>query len=119
MTLSEAEKRFTLARSTLEEYAVFGFIRKAANQTGGKEPEYREEDFGRLGLVNTLLRAGFSPEETGQFLNMTETAGTEEEQIRMLRRKRRTILDDIHKMQKILDELDYMIWQKKQGSCVL
>lgn len=115
MTLSEAEKRFTLPRPTLEEYAAFGFIRKMENQTGGKEPEYREADFGRLGLVNTLLRAGLSPEETGRFLNMTETAGTEEEQIRMLRRKRRNLLDDIHKRQKILDELDYMIWERKQG----
>lgn len=117
MTLSEAEKRFTLPRSTLEEYITFGFIRKVAGQAEEIEPEYRDEDFERLGLVDTLLEAGFTPKETGRFLNLTETAGTGEEQIRMLRRQRRNLLDDIHKMQKILDGLDYQIWeiQKEEG----
>ena len=39
---------------------------------------------------------------------------TNEEQIRMLRKQRFELLDGIHEKQQLLDQLDYMILEKKK-----
>lgn len=109
MTLSEAEKKFGLSRSILEKYVSLDLIRG-----NGMINEYRDEDFESLGLVDTLLGAGFTPEETKKYLLLTERKGTGRQQISMLKSQRRLLLDDIHKKQKFLDHLDYMIWEKKK-----
>ena len=59
MTLQEAEKKFGLPHNVLKQYISFGLIRE-----NGVLNEYRDEDFERLGLIDTLLGAGFTPEET-------------------------------------------------------
>jgi len=98
MTLKEAEKKFGLPRSVLEDYVSYGFIR------GDSVPDnYKDEDFERLGLIDTLLNAGFTPEETKKYLFLTENMGTDEQQISMLKKQRRLLLDDIHKRQQLLD----------------
>ncbi len=116
MTLEEAEKRFGLSCSVLEKYVSFGLIRES------NVPEnYRDEDFERLRLIDTLLGSGFTPEEAKKYLLLTEEMGTEEQQIKMLKRGRRLLLNDIHKKQQFLDSLDYIIWSKKGGGkpCLL
>lgn len=66
-------------------------------------------------LIDTLLGAGFTPGETKQYLQLMENGGTDEQQVWMLKKRRRALLDDIHKKQHILDSLDYMIWTKKNS----
>lgn len=107
MTLQEAEKQFGLPRSVLEKYISFGLIRKTSIPD-----EYRDEDFERLGLIDTLLGAGFTPEEAKRYLLLTESKGTDEQQLSMLKKRRRFLLEDIHKKQRFLDSIDYMIWMK-------
>lgn len=107
MTLQEAEKQFGLPRSVLKEYISFGLIRKTSIPD-----EYRDEDFERLGLIDTLLGAGFTPEEAKRYLLLTESKGTDEQQLSMLKKRRRFLLEDIHKKQRFLDSIDYMIWVK-------
>lgn len=107
MTLQEAEKQFGLPRSVLEKYISFGLIRKTSIPD-----EYRDEDFERLGLIDTLLGAGFTPEEVKCYLLLTESKGTDEQQLSMLKKRRRFLLEDIHKKQRFLDSIDYMIWVK-------
>lgn len=111
MTLEEAGKKFGVSVRTLEKYVSFGFIKKA--KSVDSSTAYKDTDFERLGLIDTLLSAGFTPEETKKYLLLTENMGTDEEQIRMLKKQRRSLLDDIHKKQQLLDNLDYMIWNKK------
>ena len=111
MTLQEAEKKFGLPHNVLKQYISFGLIRE-----NGVLNEYRDEDFERLGLIDTLLGAGFTPEETKRYLLLTERKGTDEQQLGMLKKQRRSLLDDIHKKQRFLDCLDYMIWAKKNGA---
>lgn len=108
MTLKDAEKKFGLPYDVLDRYVSFGFIRKST-----AAGEYRDEDFERLGLIDTLLSAGFTPEETKKYLSLTENKGTDNQQIMMLKKQRRLLLDDIHDRQRALDRLDYMIWMKK------
>lgn len=107
MTLQEAEKQFGLPRSVLEKYISFGLIRKTSIPD-----EYQDEDFERLGLIDTLLGAGFTPEEAKRYLLLTESKETDEQQLSMLKKRRRFLLEDIHKKQRFLDSIDYMIWVK-------
>lgn len=107
MTLQEAVKQFGLPHSVLEKYISYGLIRK-----NNISDEYRDEDFERLGLIDTLLGAGFTPEEAKRYLLLTESKGTDEQQLGMLKKRRRFLLEDIHKKQRFLDSLDYMIWVK-------
>lgn len=111
MTLQEAVKQFGLPHSVLEKYISYGFIRK--NNISDK---YREEDFERLGLIDILLGAGFTPEEVKRYLLLTESKGTDEQQLSMLKKQRRVLLENIHKKQRFLDSIDYMIWMKMNRS---
>ncbi|NZA37199.1 MerR family transcriptional regulator [Eubacterium callanderi] len=108
MTLQEARKRLGLSRDILEKYVSLGIIRK-----GSMPDNYREEDFDRLGLVDILRGAGFTSEEIKIYFQFEETTNADEQQISMLKRQRRLLLDDIHKKQRILDSLDYMILEKR------
>lgn len=113
MKIEEAEKKFSLPKETLEKYISLGFIRPAEeNDVSG---EYKDTDFARLGLIDTLVSAGFTPDETKRFLTLTENTGTDEQQIRMLRKQRRSLLNDIHKKQQILDNLDFIILDRKRS----
>lgn len=114
MTLNDAVKKFDLPLDTLKKYISFGFIRENSNTDG--TVQYNDSDFERLGLIDTLIRSGFTPEETKKYLMLTEDMGADEEQIRMLKKQRRSLLNDIHKKQQLLDSLDYMIWNKSSKS---
>lgn len=112
MTLAEAEKKFGLPMDTLKRYVSCGFLR--AKQGAARSDAYREEDFTRLGLIETLLHAGFTVEETRTYLALTEQAETDAAQIRMLRKRRGALLEEIHQKQQLLDHIDFMIWDKKK-----
>lgn len=112
MTLEEAAHKYDMPPDTLRKYAALGLIRTEQETFG--EAEYMASDFERLGLIDTLLRFGFTPEEARKYLRLTENNGSDEIQIRMLQRQRRTLLNDIHKKQQLLDNLDYMIREKKK-----
>lgn len=112
MTLEEAEKRFLLPPGLLEQYISYGFLRKDGMRKGMKN--YRDEDFEYLGLIRILMDAGFASEDTKRYLRLLENQGTEQQQIRMLQKQRRVVLDDVHKRQQVLDQLDFMIWEKKK-----
>lgn len=108
MILEEAGKKFNFSVDTLKKYVSYGFI-KSTYPDG-----YTEEDFAHIGLIQMLMDAGFTAEETKRYLILTEEAGTDEEQIRMLKKQRWSLLDEIHKKQQLLDHLDYMIWKKNR-----
>lgn len=112
MTLAEAEKKFCISIDALKQYVSFGFIQAKQSENGVED--YREQDFEHLGLIKTLSGAGFSTEEIKRFLFLTENTGTNEEQIYMLRKHRCSLLENIHEKQQLLDQLDFMIWNKKK-----
>lgn len=69
-----------------------------------------------FGLIQLLEDSGFTAEEINDYLELAETANNNEKQIGMIRRHRREILDDIHEKQKLLDKLDFIIWEKNNKS---
>ena len=111
MTLAEAGKKFGMPLCTLKKYIAWGLIRGDASSP--ESGAYEEEDFENLGLICMLLRAGFSEGEAREYLLLPETREGEEGRIRMLRKKRCSLLTQIHEKQRLLDSLDYLIWEKK------
>ena len=66
MTLEQAGKRFGVSVHTLEKYVSYGFIKQI--KTNGISAIYNDTDFEQLGLIDTLLSTGFTPEETKKYL---------------------------------------------------
>ena len=58
----------------------------------------------------TLIKAGLSEGE----IDAISRCGNEEEQIRLLRKYRFKLLDEIHSKQQSLDEIDYIICNMKK-----
>lgn len=76
MTLQDAEKRSGLPYSVLERFVSLGIIRKSS-----MPDEYQEKDFGRLGLADILLNAGFSAEDIQKYFQLEESGDADEQQI--------------------------------------
>ena len=46
---------------------------------------------------------------------LEKNGNAKEEQIRIIRKSRAQLLDEIHGKQQLLDRLDYMLYQMKEG----
>ena len=46
-----------------------------------------------------------------RYFELTKCKGTNEKQIIMLRKQRKKLLEDIHRKQQLLDNVDYLIWK--------
>ena len=80
--------------------------------------DYAESDFSNIGLIHTLLKAGMDVPTLKSYLALS--AGDAEEQknkLRILRKARSRLLEEIHGKQQSLDQIDYIIDQirKEQG----
>lgn len=111
MTLQEASKRFAIPIDELRKYEENGLLQNLS--TDGQTDGYADDDFRRLSLVQFLLHAGFSVKEAKKYLELMKDGKANEEQIRMLRKQRFEVLEGIHEKQQVLDQLDYMILEKK------
>ncbi len=106
MTLEEACKKFDVPRDVILGYIDSGYIRKNDNQSGN---DYQDEDLERMGIIALLLEAGCDPEQIRQYLRLNEKESMRNRQVTILRKKRRELLDEIHKKQRVLDNLDAII----------
>lgn len=113
LTLQDASKMFDIPVDILQQYEKSGLLQ--STEQNKKTGSYEEDDFKQLGLVRFLLDAGFTQKETRRYLDLMKNNGTDEEQIRMLRKQRCELLEGIHEKQQMLDQIDYMIWEKKRG----
>lgn len=46
---------------------------------------------------------------------LEKNGNTKEEQIGIIRKNRAQLMDEIHRQQQLLDRLDYMLYQLKEG----
>ena len=116
MTLEEAGKRFAIGIEKLKGYEKDGLLSHRTRADGTFD--YAESDFGNIGLIHTLLKAGMDVPTLKSYLALS--AGDAEEQknkMRILRKARSRLLEEIHGKQQSLDQIDYIIDQirKKQG----
>ena len=112
MTIRELGERFCLSVEKLKKYEACGLI--AGTEDGEGERQYGDEVLGKLGLICTLTEAGFSCEEIKQYLTFPEDSRGARERILMLKRRRGEMLDEIHRRQKLLDKIDFLIWKNKK-----
>lgn len=73
-----------------------------------------DRELENLGMVCTLTSLGFTGEEIRIYLEAGEDAEGIEQQIRMLKCRRGKLLDNIHSEQKLLDQIDFIIREKKK-----
>lgn len=113
MTLQEASSRFHLNMDDLRLYEKNKLFNGCKNEQG--EMDYPEAELKRVVPFLFLLEAGMSMEKLKDFTAGLESkADTEEERIRMLRRCRSQLLDQLHGKQQLLDQLDYLIYEMKK-----
>ena len=108
MTLQEASSRFHIEMEALRLYVENGLL--IGRETDNDEMDYREADLQRAAQLRFLLTAGMGPDAVKQLLVLMDAkTDTDAEQVRLLRRCRYRLLDEIHEKQQSLDQVDYLI----------
>ncbi len=102
MTQEELARRFGLSAQTVLDYEQAGLLHPAR-----QPPQYPENEIGRLGLIDTLVKVGFNLQAIRQYVDLSTP-----EQLRTLRTQRSKLLGELHGKQQTLDNIDYMIWEK-------
>ena len=108
MTLSEASKRFRISTEKLKIYEENNLLEHRTLADGTFD--YTETELRQIGLIHSLLKSGMDMAIVKKYLRLlNDKTENKEEQIRILRKQRCKLLDDIHDKQQALDDLDYMI----------
>lgn len=112
MTLNEASKRFHISMEKLKSYEENNLLEHKTLADGTFD--YTETELQRVGLIHSLLKSGMNIDILKRYLKLlNDKTGSKEEQIRILRKQRYQLLDDIHDKQQTLDEIDYIIRETK------
>lgn len=108
MTLNEASKKYGMSIEKLTFYEENGLLKSQRSING--IPDYTESELRRVGVIHSLIQAGLDISTAKRYLFLqNDGAGHKEEKIRILRKQRYQLLDEIHSKQQSLNELDYMI----------
>lgn len=108
MTLQEASIRFQINVEKLNYYEKNGLLKSRRVING--VPDYTENELLKAGLIHSLMKAGFDIDSLKTYFSMTGSDDrNRKERIRLLRKQRCQLLEEIHDKQQSLDELDYMI----------
>lgn len=112
MTLNEASRRFHISMEKLKNYEENNLLEHQTLADGTFD--YTETELRRVGLIHSLVKSGMDMETLKKYLRLlNDETSSKEEQIRILRKQRYQLLDDIHDKQRTLDELDYVIRETK------
>lgn len=107
MTIDEASKLYNIPLNILHEYEQWGLCNAVKKVMGAWQ--YDDTDLERLSLIMTLHDIGFESFEIETYMKLLlEKENSEDERLKILEDKRRSILDDIHLKEKQLNYLDYL-----------
>lgn len=114
MTVEEVSRKYHISVDKLRFYEENGLLEHSVLPEG--KIEYTEAQIQCAGMIHSLLEAGMDMEQIKAFMKLFyENKRDKSGQIQILRKQRFLLLDEIHKKQQSLDELDYMIGQLKKG----
>ncbi len=114
MTLQEASSRYHVDLKSLQFYEQGGLLQGRLTEDGVLD--YREKELQRAFEFHCLVDAGMDLCAFRRFVALQRQGpATAPEQIQLLRRCRCQLLEEIHKMQQTLDQLDFFIHQIKGG----
>lgn len=114
MTLKEASERFCISVEKLVWYEENRLIMHEARVDG--VPDYTEEELHKVSVIHDLLEAGMGVETLQKYLQLIgKKTENKTEQIRIIRKQRYELMEEIHKKQQCLDRLDYMVDEMRKG----
>lgn len=112
MTAEEVNRKYHISIDKIRYYEENGLLQH--NLSDGKI-DYTEAQIYCAGMIHSLLEAGMDMEKIKVFMKFFyENKSDKSGQIQILRKQRFLLLDEIHKKQQSLDELDYMIEELKE-----
>lgn len=106
MTLKEVSIRFCMDFDKLSGYEESGLLTHATLADG--TVDYSEADVRWIGFINKLIKSGMTADEVKGYHDADKNG-----QLRILRRRRCVLLDEIHLKQQTLDGLDFIIQEVK------
>ena len=113
MTIQEASERYQIPMKLLKEYERWG-LRGAKDKVEGAW-QYDDTDLERLSMVMTLCGIGFTAEEVERYMRLLlEGEGAELACLRMLDQKRAAVLEEIHRRERQLEQLDYLRYELRK-----
>ena len=117
MTAEEASRNYHISMDKIRYYEENGLLEHSVLPDG--KIEYTEAQIHCAGVIHSLLEAGMDIVRIKAFMKLFyENKSDKSGQIQILRKQRFLLLDEIHKKQQSLDELDYMIGELKKGGAV-
>ena len=107
MTIQEASERYHIPMHILREYESWGLCGAVKKVMG--DWQYDDADLERLSTVMTLCGIGFTAEEAERYMRLLlEGEVAELACLRMLDQKRAAVLEEIHRRERQLEQLDYL-----------
>lgn len=112
MTIDETSERYQIPAEILREYEGWGLC-------GADSASWQceKQDLERLSLIMVLHDVGFRKDEVEEYMRLVlEGETTRERRMRMLEERRVEALDEIHRREQKLEQLDYLRFrmQKEQ-----
>lgn len=112
MTIDEVSERYQIPAEILREYEGWGLC-------GADSASWQceKQDLERLSLIMVLHDVGFRKDEVEEYMRLVlEGESTRERRMRMLEERRVEALDEIHRREQKLEQLDYLRFrmQKEQ-----
>ncbi len=79
-----------------------------------KTDDYKDEDINRIGMLMALYDSGFGEEKVRGFISAYLEKG-ESECVKMLEKERSEVLGRIHRLEKQIENIDYIRYRIKKG----
>lgn len=115
MTINEANERYNIPISVLQEYESWGLCDTVKTVMGVWQ--YDDEDIEPLSMIMTLHDIGFEHDEIANYMRLLlQGDSTQAERMRILKQKWDKTLDEIHFQERRLDRLDYLRHQIRKQS---
>ncbi len=109
MNNSEFSEICGISAATLAHYRELGLLPSADE----------DETLRRLGEISSFAKAGVAPERLAENpVLLDESAESVDKRVRIMKKERFRLLDELHAKQQALDCLDCIIRQIKNGGCI-
>ena len=107
MTIYEISEKYNIPMALLQQYESWKLCSSEKKIAG--QWQYDDEDLENLSLIMTLHNIGFSCEEIENYMRLQFSDCCQNQQkIAILNKKRELTLDQIHSLEKQLEQLDYL-----------
>lgn len=117
MKINEVSRKFNISLSKLRYYEKVGLFDNVKRVNNIRE--YEDNDIKRLQLILSLKSSGLSIKEILVFIELEEDGHKKAQQKTIFINHRNKLVNQIHKLQKNLDSLDYLIYRMDNKSrCV-